>query len=241
MVRLSQWQDSPSFSHSGFVSEYSLKIAQQLGVPQQETQGMMIASLLHDVGLLGLPSDIRKKPLFRLSQEERKVYQHYCDAAIASLQTMPILAPYVDTAFCQYEYLSGDPVSSKGALQNLSLRSKIVKLLSDYHYVFHGKLVKMVSGYEHAKAYLLKYSGKRYDAQIIKVFLELIKDSCFMAANQELKTAAMLRPGMVLQDAVVSPQGVVLLAKGALLNDSAIERLIRFEEDFKIEFEIVAR
>jgi len=62
--------------HSEDVMRYSLQIARQLGLDEARRQHILTAALLHDVGKIGVPDHILRKP-GRLSDEEyRAVRQH---------------------------------------------------------------------------------------------------------------------------------------------------------------------
>ena len=68
--------------HSEDVMAYSLQIAQEMGVGEKEQGAMLLAALLHDVGKIGVPDHILRKP-GRLTEEEfEAIKQHPMMGAI---------------------------------------------------------------------------------------------------------------------------------------------------------------
>src|SRR5205807_8836278 len=58
--------------HSTRLAEWALRVAEQLGVSEQQFHDIEVAAILHDIGKVGVPDAILNKP-GRLSPEARKV------------------------------------------------------------------------------------------------------------------------------------------------------------------------
>jgi HD-GYP domain-containing protein (c-di-GMP phosphodiesterase class II) len=62
-------KDPYTRGHSVRVSEFSVAIARQLGLPREMIEHIHIGGILHDVGKIGVPDEVLKKPS-RLTDEE---------------------------------------------------------------------------------------------------------------------------------------------------------------------------
>jgi diguanylate cyclase (GGDEF)-like protein len=62
--------------HSEDVARYALFLGQQLGLPFEELESLRIAGLLHDVGKIGIPDTILRKP-GRLTLEEYEIVKQH--------------------------------------------------------------------------------------------------------------------------------------------------------------------
>lgn len=62
--------------HSEDVARYALFLAQQLGLPPEDLEMIRVAGLLHDVGKVGIPDSILRKPGALTADERRIVEQH---------------------------------------------------------------------------------------------------------------------------------------------------------------------
>ena len=62
--------------HSEDVARYALFLARRTGVPQAELEAIRIAGLLHDVGKIGIPDHVLRKPGKLTDEEYEVVKQH---------------------------------------------------------------------------------------------------------------------------------------------------------------------
>jgi len=74
LARSLEARDPYTQGHSYRVSEISLLVAKQLGLPSQQTEALRNAALLHDIGKIGVPDAVLRKP-GRLTPEERLIIQ----------------------------------------------------------------------------------------------------------------------------------------------------------------------
>lgn len=69
-------KDPYTEGHSQRVSDYSLAIARELNIPVETINHLRIAGLLHDVGKIGVPDDVLKKPGHLNSHEMAEMKKH---------------------------------------------------------------------------------------------------------------------------------------------------------------------
>jgi diguanylate cyclase (GGDEF)-like protein len=69
-------KDRYTMRHSGDVSRYSVFLAEQLGASPEFIQTIRVAGLLHDVGKIGIPDHILRKPARLTAEEYEIVKQH---------------------------------------------------------------------------------------------------------------------------------------------------------------------
>ncbi|MEB3197040.1 MAG: HD domain-containing phosphohydrolase [Candidatus Sericytochromatia bacterium] len=62
--------------HSARVTEYSVRLARRIGLPEEEVENIRIAGLLHDVGKIGTPDEILKKPGSFTNEEYEIMKRH---------------------------------------------------------------------------------------------------------------------------------------------------------------------
>ncbi len=55
-------RDAGTARHSQFVGRYARSIATEMGMPSDEVERMHLAGVLHDIGKIGIPDSILKKP-----------------------------------------------------------------------------------------------------------------------------------------------------------------------------------
>src|SRR3989442_2690464 len=64
--------------HSTRLAEWALRVAEQLGVSEQQFRDIEAAAILHDIGKVGVPDAILNKP-GRLTPEEREVINKHSE------------------------------------------------------------------------------------------------------------------------------------------------------------------
>ena len=78
LVNAVDTKDRYTRRHSEDVLVYSLQIAHELGLDEEAQQNVAVAALLHDVGKIGVPDDILRKP-GRLTDTEFEAIQQHPD------------------------------------------------------------------------------------------------------------------------------------------------------------------
>src|SRR3989442_7381683 len=74
--------------HSTRLAEWALRVAEQLGVSEQQFHDIEVAATLHDIGKVGVPDAILNKP-GRLTPEEREVINRHSEYGWAIMRLIP--------------------------------------------------------------------------------------------------------------------------------------------------------
>lgn len=76
VVQLIDAKDDYTAGHSARVTRYSLLIAEEAGYSEEDRKRLRLAALLHDVGKIGMPDEILKKPAALTAEEFAVVQEH---------------------------------------------------------------------------------------------------------------------------------------------------------------------
>src|SRR5947199_5535152 len=71
--------------HSTRLAEWAVRVARQLGLSESSLRAVEIAALLHDIGKIGIPDAILKKP-GKLTDEERALMNKHPEYSWAILR-----------------------------------------------------------------------------------------------------------------------------------------------------------
>jgi HD-GYP domain-containing protein (c-di-GMP phosphodiesterase class II) len=74
--------------HSTRLAEWGMRVGQELGLEEAELQNLEVASLLHDIGKVGIPDAILRKP-GRLEPEEYALMKKHPEYGWAVLRMLP--------------------------------------------------------------------------------------------------------------------------------------------------------
>ncbi len=229
---LMELREGAMAGHSRRVADYARRLAQRMGLSDNEVQDVMFAGLLHDIGKIGLSDRLLRKPFSALTTEERaEVVKHPAtgQAALMALENMKEAARLIRSHHERFDGL-GFPDGLRGMA--IPRGARILAIANDYDAVQIGSLLSRRLAETEAREFLLEGRGKRYDPKVTDVFLEMlggIEASSY--AGPELKiSASALRRGMGLARDMVSSEGLLLLSKDYLLDDAMIEQIRSFEQ-----------
>jgi len=215
--------------HSRRVADHARVLARRMGIDEAGIQEVMLAGLLHDIGKIGLPDDILKKPFNSLTADERALLVRHPVTGELALTAVDALKGAAALIRHHHERFDGTgyPDGLKGLA--IPLGARILAVVNDYDALQVGTLVNRPLGAAEARTFLLDNSGKRYDPQVVKDFVTVLSQATHhVAAELPLRPAA-LRPGMVLARDLAHRDGYLLLARGFVLDPKMIQQLARLE------------
>jgi response regulator RpfG family c-di-GMP phosphodiesterase len=229
---LMELREGAMAGHSRRVADHARRLAQRLGLSDNEVQDVMFAGLLHDIGKIGLSDRLLHKPFSALTTEERaEVVKHPAtgQAALMALENMKEAASLIRSHHERFDGM-GYPDGLSGMA--ISRGARILAVANDYDALQTGSLLSRRLTENEAREFLLEGRGKRYDPKVTDVFLEMLGgiDTSAYAGPEVKIPASALRRGMALARDLVSPEGLLLLSKDYLLDDAMIGQIRSFEQ-----------
>lgn len=167
-------RDVYSRGHSDRVSMYSVKVAEKLGMSQEEIKIIKEAGQMHDVGKIGISDDILRKPGPLNDYEFEIMRQH---PAIGEGIILPLsgFAELRGPIRHHHEWLNGQgyPDHLKG--EEIPMSSRILAVADSYDAMTSDRPYRKSLGKEIARQELLKYKGIRYDPAVVDIFLSIVE------------------------------------------------------------------
>ena len=217
--------------HGRAVADLTMVLADALSMSEADRQQLYYAALLHDIGKIALPDPVIQTPYELLSDADRTVYIEHpviSERALLALDSFPGAAR---VARHHHENFDGSGYPDGLAGEQIPLGSRIIAIASDFDALQRGMLVDEQYTEPEARAYLKRHAGHRYDPNLVKTMLAVVKPG--MSGPGDLKEQRLmsheLRPGMVLSRDLQHFDGMLLLRSGKELNDHLIARIRDFE------------
>ena len=166
-------KDPYTKGHSTSVSRYSEALARSLNLPEEEVERISLGALLHDVGKIGIPESVLKKP-DKLSDEEWNIMkQHPVIGAEKVLQPNEALRDLIPIVKYHHEHVdgSGYPEHLKG--DQIPLSAKIVAVADAFHALVSDRPYRKGLGLETACDILLQGAGKQWDSGLVRKFIQI--------------------------------------------------------------------
>lgn len=166
-------RDPYSRGHSDRVSEYSVKIAQNLGLDEERVKRIREAAQLHDVGKIGISDEILMKPDLLNDYEKEIMHQHPIigEGIIVPLHGFSQLR---DPIRHHHEWLNGEgyPDHLKG--DEIPLEARILAVADAFDAITTDRPYRKGLNFASGRQELFKYQNVRYDAKVLEAFVRCI-------------------------------------------------------------------
>jgi response regulator RpfG family c-di-GMP phosphodiesterase len=233
----------PYMGHSRRVAEDAKRLATRLQLNDNDVQNIVFAALLHDIGGMALPDRILTKPFDSLTPDDKELFKKHPATGQATLMGLEHLKETAQFVRSHHENYDGSGYPDHLAGTDIPLGARILSIANDYDGLQIG--IKTYRRYTQAdaKLYLLDQRGKRYDPFLVDTFIAMLKteEGAAGAGKEYMTSSKQLRPGMVISRDVVSKDGLLLLSKGFVVDETIIEQLRNVEETLGHPFAIYIR
>ena len=160
--------------HSEEVSGYVAAVAERLGLGPMRREQLLFASLLHDVGKIGISERILLKPV-GLTPEERDIVRLHPRIGYHIVQQVPALDPMADGILHHHERFDGTgyPAGLRG--EEIPLEARIICVADAFSAMTADRPYRRRMPLEDACAELERASGTQFDPEIVRVFVEEVR------------------------------------------------------------------
>ncbi len=166
-------KDPYTKGHSTSVSKYSEALARALNMPEAEVQRIKLGALLHDVGKIGIPESVLKKPT-QLSDEEWEIMkQHPTIGAEKVLMQNEALKDLMPMVKYHHEHIDGSGYPCKLKGEEIPLEARIVAVADTYHALISDRPYRKGLGVEKACEILQSGAGSMWDAELVRKFIQI--------------------------------------------------------------------
>ena len=166
-------KDPYTKGHSTSVSRYAEALARAVNLPEHEVERIKIGALLHDVGKIGIPESVLKKP-GKLDDDEWEIMkQHPTIGAEKVLAPNEALRDLIPIVKYHHERLDrkGYPEQLKG--NQIPLAARIVSVADAYHALVSDRPYRKGMPIEKACAILKEGAGIQWDADLVRQFISI--------------------------------------------------------------------
>jgi response regulator RpfG family c-di-GMP phosphodiesterase len=215
--------------HSRRVADLARRIAAQMGLDSRACNDIFLAGLLHDIGKIGLSDELLSKPPNKMSGEELRIARKHPAKGEQALMALEELRSAARLIRSHHERYDGHGYPDGLAGETIPQGARILALANEYDGHLHGTLTGKRLNQDDAKRMILQGSGRRYDPAVVEAFIALSGKPPEPPADEIAVPAADLCAGMTLARDLISPEGVLLLAAGYMLDDNLIRQIQGYE------------
>jgi response regulator RpfG family c-di-GMP phosphodiesterase len=172
LVTALDFRDNETQGHSYRVVEYAVLVAERLGVEDEELTWIRRGAILHDVGKIGIPDSVLRKP-GKLDEEEWAEMCKHPEMGYRMLERIRFLEPALDIVLCHQERFdgSGYPRGLKG--EQIPLGARIFAVVDTFDAMTSDRPYRAALSIDAACEEIREWSGRQFDPRVVEAFLSI--------------------------------------------------------------------
>lgn len=170
--------DAKSQRYQGFsrsVMKHCVEVGALLGLSEKEKSTLKVASLLYDIGKLGLSESILSKPE-KLSPEEQCIIQTHPALGYDIIQKSVSLKPILPTVLHHHEAWDGTGYPNGIQGNDIPLLSRVIAVVDAYHAMTNDRPFAKANSKDDAISELNRCSGTQFDPTIVMKFIQVLHE-----------------------------------------------------------------
>jgi diguanylate cyclase (GGDEF)-like protein len=169
-------RDEDTSSHTRAITDMALRVGEELGLDPAGLKRLELGALFHDIGKIGIPSEILLKP-GPLTDEERQIMQLHPELGeriLAPIVRLADVRPIVRHCHERFDG-GGYPDGRKG--EGIPIESRIILVCDAFHAMTSDRPYRERLPLEEAVRRLREHAGTQFDPRVVEAFLRLLEAS----------------------------------------------------------------
>jgi HD-GYP domain-containing protein (c-di-GMP phosphodiesterase class II) len=187
LAMVTQLRDTHDLAgHLKRMSEYSRLIAVEMGLPNEQCEIIRFASLLHDIGKVGVPDNILllKRKLTPEEYEEMKLHTIY-GAKVLEQPGNELLKAARDVAIAHHENYDGSGYPFGLRSDGIPLEARIVSVADVFDALMSRRVYKEGWELSNTLEYIKENAGKKFDPQVVEALLRCLPKICVILEREK--------------------------------------------------------
>ena len=158
--------------HATRLAEWAVRVAERLGVSGEDLRDIERASLLHDIGKIGVPDEVLFKP-GKLTEEETALARRHPEYGWAILQSVPGFERASLLVLHHHERYDGEGYPAGLAAEEIPLGARIVAVVDAYDAMISDRAYRKGLPHEEAVRRLKADAGAQFDPNVTPLFITM--------------------------------------------------------------------
>ncbi|WP_255147236.1 HD-GYP domain-containing protein [Synechococcus sp. ATX 2A4] len=161
--------------HQKRVADLSVAIAEQMGLPEREVEGLQLAASVHDIGKVVVPTEILCKPT-RLTRHEYELIKDHAQAGHNILKDVDFPWPIARIVLEHHERMNGSGYPNALPGEDLLMESRVLAVADVVESMCSHRPYRAGLGIPAALDEISRNSGILYDAAVVDACKVLFND-----------------------------------------------------------------
>jgi response regulator RpfG family c-di-GMP phosphodiesterase len=206
-------RDSETHGHSERVVSFSLRLGRELGLDAGQMRSLEFGSLLHDIGKIGVPDAILRKPASLARDEWVRMREHplHGQKILRGIEFLEGASRVVAQHHERWDG-TGYPVGLRG--EEIDLNARIFAVADAFDAMTSDRVYRLGRGYDAAAAELEAFGGRQFDPRVVAAFRRVPREEWDEIRRRSLEEVESKAASRRLERTA----GALLVEAGALVN-----------------------
>jgi putative nucleotidyltransferase with HDIG domain len=178
-------RDSETHGHSERVVTYSLRLGREYGLNSAEMKALEFGSLLHDIGKIGVPDSILRKPA-KLTEEEWVRMREHPMHGQQILRGIEFLQGASRVVAQHHEKWDGTGYPLGLRQEEIDICARIFAVADAFDAITSDRVYRRGKPYEAAAQELDDWAGRQFDPKVVDAFHRVPKEDWEVLHRQSL-------------------------------------------------------
>ncbi|HYF95109.1 MAG TPA: HD-GYP domain-containing protein [Symbiobacteriaceae bacterium] len=168
-------RDRYTYGHSAQVATYAIALGEKLGLLPEELERLRLASLLHDIGKVGIPESI----LFKtgpLDPAERRIMQAHAEIGYRITRQIHSLTGVAEIIRQHHEWYGGGGYPRNMRGEQILLPARIIGVADALDTLVSDRPYRKGKPVEVAFQEIRRCAGTQFDPQVVEALEQLIRE-----------------------------------------------------------------
>ncbi|QXE89491.1 HD-GYP domain-containing protein [Geomonas subterranea] len=183
--RAAEFRDQETGSHLKCISQLSKRLGQLAGIPADQCDILYFASLLHDVGKIGIPDSILLKPGKLTPEEFAAMKEHTVIGGkiMSGARDYPVIEAGRIIALQHHEKWDGKgyPYGLKG--EEIHIFARVVSIVDVFDALLTERVYKRAFSPEETAGIMMDESGSSFDPHLLELFFKHVEEFLDLQKN----------------------------------------------------------
>ncbi len=177
-----EMRDPYTAGHQQGVAKLAIAIAGELGLTENQIEGLKVSSLLHDIGNLNVPAEILNRP-GKLTELEYILLKTHPQFGFEILRTINFPWPVAQVVLQHHERLDGSGYPQGLKNEQIMLEAKIIAVADVVEPISSHRPYRPALGIEKALEEIENGKGTLYDPDVVDACIKLFREKGFTFDN----------------------------------------------------------
>jgi response regulator RpfG family c-di-GMP phosphodiesterase len=165
-------KDAETEGHCERVTAFTVSIAKFVPVPLTYLPILARAAFLHDIGKMGIPDSILRKP-GPLDNDEKQIMRTHCEIGYNVLTRIPFLRDAAEIVLAHHEFFDGTGYPRGLRDEQILLGARIIAVANAFDAMLTDWPYRHALTTSHARQEIRRCAGTQFDSKIVDVFLSI--------------------------------------------------------------------